>query len=159
MENELGESGRVGDRYGVAESDVRAFHENGYISLPDVITEAELAEIEETYDRFMRKEFDGMGRDFCDMSGPYDREFNDYALINAVLPRVYCPSLQRNIYERISHDICRQLIGDDIVLDYDQFLAKKPNRPGESHTLAALASPLIWDCSWIARRSAAPSRG
>ena len=130
MEDHPSESGRVGDRYEVAQCDVRAFHENGYIHLPDVITEGELAEIEEVYDRFMRREFDGMGRDFCDMSGPYDREFKDYALINAMLPRVYCPSLKGEIYERIARDICEQLIGEDIALDYDQFLAKKPNRAG-----------------------------
>lgn len=124
------ESKRVGDRYEVAESAVREYHENGYIALPDVITESELAEIEEIYERFMRNEFDGMGRDFCDMSGPYDREFKDFALINAVLPRVYYPALQGNIYERLARDIASQLIGDDIELDYDQFLAKKPRRPG-----------------------------
>jgi hypothetical protein len=36
---------------------------------------------------FIGGEVPDMGRDFCDMSGPYDRAVEDFSLINAVLPR------------------------------------------------------------------------
>ena len=108
---------------------IEQFKRLGYVHLPDVLTEDEICQIERSYDLFMRNEVPGMGQDFCDMSGPYDRKFKDFALINAMLPRVYMPSLQGNVFETVSATIAAQLIGDDILLDYDQFLAKKPHRP------------------------------
>lgn len=109
---------------------IQQYATQGYLHLPAILSEEEVQNIEQTYDRFMRKEIKGMGRDFCDMSGPYDRKFEDYALINAMLPRVYAPELQGNIFELRSAAIAAQLIGEDIRIDYDQFLAKKPDRPG-----------------------------
>ena len=108
---------------------IEQFKRLGYVHLPNVLAEDEICWIERSYDQFMRNEVPGMGQDFCDMSGPYDRKFQDFALINAMLPRVYMPSLQGNVFETVSAAIAAQLIGDDILLDYDQFLAKKPHRP------------------------------
>jgi ectoine hydroxylase-related dioxygenase (phytanoyl-CoA dioxygenase family) len=108
---------------------IEQFRRLGYVHLPNVLTEDEVCQIELSYDLFMRNEVPGMGQDFCDMSGPYDRQFKDFALVNAMLPRIYLPSLQGNVFENVSAEIAGQLIGEDILLDYDQFLAKKPQRP------------------------------
>ena len=83
----------------------------------------------ESLDAFIRGEVQGMGRDFCDMSGPYGRAFEDFNLVNAVLPSKYEPVLRDNVFERRATSIARQLIGADATLDYDQFLAKRPARP------------------------------
>jgi ectoine hydroxylase-related dioxygenase (phytanoyl-CoA dioxygenase family) len=117
------------DSYRLTEPEVAAFRENGYLVLPNVLTEAELGPLEEIFERFLRAEVPDMGRDFCDMSGPYGRAFEDFNLINAVLPRHYWPALVDNVFERRATSIARQLIGDDATLDYDQFLAKRPRRP------------------------------
>jgi ectoine hydroxylase-related dioxygenase (phytanoyl-CoA dioxygenase family) len=121
-------SGRRGDDYHVSAADRAAYAERGYISLPAVLTEAEVAAIEAVYDRFSSGQVSGMGKDLCDMSGTYNDAFKDFALVNAMLPRTYLPSLQGNVYERLSASISRQLLGQDMTLDYDQFLSKKPNR-------------------------------
>jgi hypothetical protein len=121
-------SGRVGDDYRVSADDRRAYAERGYITLPAVVREDELQAIEAIYDRFAAGAIPGMGRDLCDMSGSYGDPFASFALVNAMLPRRYLPSLQGNIFERLSQSIARQLLGDDKTLDYDQFLSKKPNR-------------------------------
>jgi ectoine hydroxylase-related dioxygenase (phytanoyl-CoA dioxygenase family) len=42
---------------------------------------------------------------------------------------VYEPALENNTFERRATCIARQLVGADVALDYDQFLAKRPNRP------------------------------
>jgi phytanoyl-CoA hydroxylase len=115
--------------YALSTDQVDQFRQLGYVHLPAVLSEQEVCEIEVSYDRFMNNEVPGMGKDFCDMSGPYDRKLEDYALVNAMLPRIYMPNLQGNIFETVSAEIASQLIGDDIDLDYDQFLAKKPHRP------------------------------
>jgi hypothetical protein len=40
----------------------------------------------------------------------------------------YNPSLKGNVYEKRAASIARQLCGLDMVFDYDQLLAKPPNR-------------------------------
>lgn len=121
--------GRCGDSYFLSAGEISQFHADGYVILRGVMTEDELAAIEPDFEAFIRGEVPGMGRDFCDMSGPYGRAFEDFSLVNAVLPRKYRPSLCGNLYELRSASIARQLIGDTATLDYDQFLAKRPAKP------------------------------
>lgn len=121
-------SARQGDDYRVSSADRQHFLDHGYVSLDRVLHEAEVQAIESVYDRFAAGEISGMGRDLCDMSGSYSDAFKDFALVNAMLPRRYLPSLQGNIFERLSASISRQLLGADMTLDYDQFLSKKPNQ-------------------------------
>lgn len=123
------ERGVRGDDYLLTAGQVAAYHRDGYLVLPDVVSEQELGPLEQVFERFIRGEVPGMGRDFCDMSGPYGRAFEDFNLINAVLPRQYYPPLAGNVFERRATSIAAQLIGEDIELDYDQFLAKRPRRP------------------------------
>jgi hypothetical protein len=117
------------DDYPLTPVQLAAYARDGYLVLPDVLSETELGPLEAVFERFVRGEVGGMGRDFCDMSGPYGRAFADFNLVNAVLPRVYEPALQGNVFERRATSIARQLMGDDATLDYDQFLAKRPQRP------------------------------
>lgn len=121
--------GRDGDDYWLSPEQKEQFHRDGYVTLRAVLTEDEIREIEPVFEQFIRGEVPGMGRDFCDMSGPYDRKFEDFSLINAVLPRRYRPDLVNNLYERRCASIARQLIGASATLDYDQFLAKRPAKP------------------------------
>ena len=121
-------SRRIGDDYRICAADRASYHAQGYLRLLNVLTEAEVAAIEQIFDRFANGEIPGMGRDLCDMSGTYNDEFKNFALINAMLPRRYLPSLQGNLFERISQSIARQLYGDDMGYDYDQFLSKKPGK-------------------------------
>ncbi len=107
---------------------IESFHRHGFTILEDVLSEAEIANFEDTFNLFLHGRVVGMGRDLCDMSGPYDRAFRDFALVNAMLPRVYAPELAGNVLECRALSIARQLIGDDAALDYDQFLTKKPGK-------------------------------
>lgn len=127
-------AGPQGDDYILTQDQIDQFHRDGYVTLRGVVSEEELAAIEPEFARFIRGEVPGMGRDFCDMSGPYDRKFEDFALVNAVLPRRYRPEIRDNVYERRTASIARQLIGDTATLDYDQFLAKRPAKPGAVFT-------------------------
>lgn len=124
-----GTTGRQGDAYILGADQIEAYRRDGYLTLRAVVTEEELRGIEPDFDRFIAGEIPGMDRDFCDMSGPADRRFEDYSLVNAMLPRRYQPHLQGNIYERRAASIARQLLGETAALDYDQFLAKRPNKP------------------------------
>src|SRR3954468_21504208 len=113
---------RAGDEYLLSAEQVSAYEREGYLVLENVVSEGELSALEPPFQRFIHGQVPGMGRDFCDMSGPYGRAFEDFNLVNAVLPRVYDPTLIDNVFERLATSIARQLMGDDATLDYDQFL-------------------------------------
>jgi hypothetical protein len=121
--------GRQGDDYILTPEQIEQFHRDGYVTLQDVMSEEELLPIEGEFQRFITGQVPGMGRDFCDMSGPYDRKFDEFSLVNAVLPRRYEPGIRDNLFEKRSASVARQLVGEAATLDYDQFLAKRPNKP------------------------------
>jgi ectoine hydroxylase-related dioxygenase (phytanoyl-CoA dioxygenase family) len=121
-------TGRSGDRYILSDAQKAAFDRDGYVVLRQVLSPSELDQIEATFTRFIRGEVPGMGRDLCDMSGKYDKAFEDFSIINAMLPCFYEPSFADNVFRRICNSIAEQLIGADATYDYDQFLAKKPGK-------------------------------
>ncbi len=114
------------DEYVVSAAERRRYDEDGYVHLRGVLREAEVDELAATYDRFLRREIEVPGRDFCDMAGDYGRAPEDFSIVNVMVPRRYHPAWQDNIYERRASSIARQLRGADMVLDYDQLLAKQP---------------------------------
>ena len=122
--------GRLDDdgRYRIDEDDRRRFEEDGHVHLTGVLTEQEVAELEVDYDRFLRREIEVPGKDFCDMAGDYGRDPSDYSIVNVMLPRRYFPAWRGNVYERRTADIAQQLCGDGMTIDYDQLLAKQPHK-------------------------------
>lgn len=119
---------RDGDKYILCQSHIDAFHTSGLSILSNILSDDEILTIESIYDQYMREGSpDKQGKDFCDMSKPFDTPREEYSVINAMLPRVYYPELQGNIYERVTASIAAQLFPDTpMVLDYDQLLDKMP---------------------------------
>ena len=76
-----GDDRRRGDRYLVTDDDRAAFERDGYVHLPGVLSEEEVAAIEEVYDRFLRREIDVPGKDLNDMtSGEHGTDPSGYAI-------------------------------------------------------------------------------
>lgn len=119
---------RMGPSYMVTDDDKAAFARDGYVHLPGVMSADEMTEIESVYDRFLRREIAVPGKDLCDMSGDYGRAFEDYSIVNVMLPRRYHPAWQGNLFEMRAASIAAQLCGPDMTIDYDQLLAKRPHR-------------------------------
>ena len=119
---------RYGSKYLMCPEQIAAFEEDGLAIAENVLTSEEVAGIEAVYDRYMREGSKELqGKDFCDMSQPFDTPRENYSVINAMLPRVYYPELQGNIYEQVAQSIVNQLFpGTKMVLDYDQLLDKRP---------------------------------
>jgi ectoine hydroxylase-related dioxygenase (phytanoyl-CoA dioxygenase family) len=115
-------------RYVIDDEDRRRFEEDGFVHLRGVLADDEVAELEVDYDRFLRREIEVPGKDYCDMAGDYGRDPSDFSIVNVMLPRTYFPAWQDNVYERRTADIARQLCGDGMVIDYDQLLAKQPHK-------------------------------
>ncbi|NQZ59139.1 MAG: phytanoyl-CoA dioxygenase family protein [Lentisphaeraceae bacterium] len=124
--------------YTVSQDDKLFFKENGYVTLHEVLSESEVDEIEVVFNLFQNRELsciEKMKKDFCDMSQDFSTAFEDFALINAMLPTRYYPECKGNVFEKLSGQISRQLLGDDMVFDYDQFLTKKPNKGGAAFAM------------------------
>lgn len=118
--------------YQITESEISQYRDKGYLVLNDVLSESELDWIDPWFDHFIDgKEMQRMGRDFCDMSQPYGTPFEQFQLVNAMLPSTYRPELANNIFHRIAQDIATQLYqAGTPALDYEQFLAKRPGQKG-----------------------------
>jgi ectoine hydroxylase-related dioxygenase (phytanoyl-CoA dioxygenase family) len=120
---------RAGNAYVVTDDEVAAFHRDGYVHLERVLTEPELAELDPVYDAFLRGEIEVAGRDLYDMrTGEFGTDPAGYVVFNVMLPRVYHPAWQGNVFEQVGHSIAEQLCGEGMVLDFDQLLAKQPGR-------------------------------
>lgn len=120
---------RDGLNYRLTDDEIRQYSEEGYLVLNDFLTETEVATLDDWFDHFTSGKEEGMGRDFCDMSQPYGTPFEEFQLVNAVLPSRYRTELENNIFMQVAANVASQLYADGpTMLDYDQFLAKKPGK-------------------------------
>jgi len=126
VENTVRTSRRDGPIYRVSEDEKARFRRDGFVHLEGVLSDEELAGISADYDRFLRREIAVPGKDLCDMSGDYGRTFEQYSIVNVMLPRRYYPAWQGNLYEQRAASIAAALHGPGMVIDYDQLLAKRP---------------------------------
>ena len=128
--SESGKHRRNGLRYKVEPSEIKQFKDLGYLILNDVLTEAEMQTLDPWFEHFiMGNEKEKMAKDFCDMSQPYGTPFEDFRLINAMLPSFYRKEFANNILQQISQNITEQLYQNrKAAIDYEQFLAKKPSK-------------------------------
>jgi phytanoyl-CoA hydroxylase len=125
-----GNDRRTPTGYTVTDSERELFRHDGYVHLRGVLSEEEVAEIESVYDRFLRREIEVVGKDFNDMTtGEHGTDPTGYAIVNVMLPRRYYPAWQGNIFEIRAHSIAEQLCGEGMSIDFDQLLAKSPNKP------------------------------
>ncbi len=119
---------RDADRYVLSREEIDRFHAEGWVHLPGLVSEEELAALEAVYQRFLAREIAVPGRDFCDMSSDYQKPLEQYSILNVMLPRRYFPAWRDNIYERRAASVAAQLCGEDMELDYDQLIAKRPGK-------------------------------
>ncbi|HUW03963.1 MAG TPA: phytanoyl-CoA dioxygenase family protein [Acidimicrobiales bacterium] len=118
----------AGDAYRLTEGQLADFASNGYVHLPRLLSEDEVADLEVVYDRFLTRRIEVPGKDFCDMAGDYGRDPDDFSIVNVMLPRKYHPGWRDNVFERRAASVAEQLCGPGMELDYDQLLAKRPRR-------------------------------
>ena len=121
---------RKGKQYLITEKEIEQFHELGYLVLNDVLSEEEVSSLDPWFEHFVSgKEMHRMGKDFCDMSQPYGTPFEEFKLVNAMLPSKYKPEFANNIFQQLSKNIADQLYrSGQAAMDYEQFLAKRPTK-------------------------------
>lgn len=64
--------GRISDdEFILTPEQIETFHKEGCVTISDVLTEEEVAELELVFDRFMSDEIPVPAKDHCDMSKPF----------------------------------------------------------------------------------------
>lgn len=130
MVTSVPENRRNGGTYTVSEIEKQTFLTKGYVHLRGVLSPEEVDEIEAVYDAFLRREISVAGKDLNDMTtGEHGTDPKGYAIVNVMLPRRYYPAWVGNIFEQRAKSIAEQLCGEGMTIDFDQLLAKSPNRP------------------------------
>lgn len=113
--------------YKLTPEQIESFRNDGCITLLNVLTPAEVDDLEVVFDKFLSREIPVPGHDFCDMSKPFDTPFEEWSIVNCMLPTQYYPPWQGNIYEQITSNIAAQLFPANVMVkDYDQLLNKRP---------------------------------
>lgn len=120
--------GRVSDGlFVLTPQQIECFHRDGCVTIPDVLTEEEVEELSDIFDRFVSREIQVPGKDFCDMSKPFGIPYEEWSLVNCMLPTRYYPAMRGNIYERLTASMAKQLFSkSSMTKDYDQLLNKRP---------------------------------
>jgi phytanoyl-CoA hydroxylase len=122
--------GRISEtEYILTPEQIESFHRDGCITLPNVLRQEEVDKLEIVFDKFLSREIPVPGKDFCDMSKPFNTPFEDWSIVNCMLPTKYHPPWQNNIYEQVTSSIAQQLFPErHMVKDYDQLLNKRPGK-------------------------------
>lgn len=114
--------------HGCSETQKAEFARDGWTVVRGLLSQPEVDALRATCMRLLRREIHVEGRDYCDMTGSYEKRIEDYAILNVMLPRRYHPEWQGNVYEQRARTIAEQLLGADIDIDYDQLVCKPPRR-------------------------------
>ena len=112
--------GRISDdEFILTPKQIETFHKEGCVTIPNVLTEEEVAELELVFDRFMSDEIQVPAKDHCDMSKPFGIPKSEWSIVNCMLPTRYYPPLTRKYLRTID---CKH--GHTIVsrLQHDQGL-------------------------------------
>ena len=123
-----GKHRRKENAYSVTAQEIQEYNEQGYLILNGFLTEEELQFLDPWFEHFVNGKEPGMAKDFCDMSQPYGTPMEEFRLVNAMLPSKYRKELENNIYFQVANNVANQLYSGTAVMDYEQFLAKKPQK-------------------------------
>lgn len=118
------------------------FHENGYLSLPSLTTDAELALMREAYDRIFAEHAGRAEGNQFDLAG-IDEEGQEAALPQILDPAKYAPELKDTLARTNSLAIARQLLGDEAEWQFDHAIFKpaRHGAPTPWHQDEAYADP------------------
>jgi len=122
--------GRISDHeFRLTPEQIDTFHREGCVTIPNVLTEEEVAALETVFDRFVAGEIQVPGKDFCDISKPFGTPYEEWSIVNCMLPTTYYKPMENNIFERLAQSMARQLFEDsNMIKDYDQLLNKRPGK-------------------------------
>jgi ectoine hydroxylase-related dioxygenase (phytanoyl-CoA dioxygenase family) len=122
--------------YKLSATEVDFFNENGYLLVEDLLTPEEVEEYRNLYEDFLSNKIDA-SKNRGDLAGKSDGD-NDVKverITQIMVPSRVFPALLNQPLHQKSLAVARQLMGDDIALDFDMLIDKAPytNAPTPWH--------------------------
>ena len=115
---------------------LKFFDQEGYLELEKILSKQDIVFYSKTYDAFINNEFDTTDLR-SDLSG---KEDNDMEYITQIMlpSKIYPDLLDLSMHQK-SLAIAQQLLGQDMILDFDMLINKAPhtNQPTPWHQDAA----------------------
>ena len=120
----------------ISSNQLEFFDQEGYLELEKILSEQDIVFYSETYDAFINNEFDTADLR-SDLSGKEDKDMEYITQI--MLPSRIYPNLLRHPMHQKGLAIAQQLLGEDMILDFDMLINKAPhtNQPTPWHQDAA----------------------
>jgi ectoine hydroxylase-related dioxygenase (phytanoyl-CoA dioxygenase family) len=107
---------------------IASYHENGYLSLPAITTQEEVAKLRAIYDRLFDTKAGHERGDHFDLGGT-DEEGKAAVLPQILGPSKYAPELLETQLRANANSIARQLGGPDCEIVFDHAINKPPHSP------------------------------
>ena len=120
----------------ISSNQLKFFDQEGYLELEKILSEQDIVFYSKTYDAFINNEFDTADLR-SDLSGKEDKDMEYITQI--MLPSRIYPNLLRHPMHQKGLAIAQQLLGEDMILDFDMLINKAPltNEPTPWHQDAA----------------------
>ena len=120
----------------ISSNQLKFFDQEGYLELEKILSEQDIVFYSKTYDAFINNEFDTADLR-SDLSGKEDKDMEYITQI--MLPSRIYPNLLLQPMHQKGLAIAQQLLGEDMILDFDMLINKAPhtNQPTPWHQDAA----------------------
>jgi phytanoyl-CoA hydroxylase len=130
------------ENYVISQSQIDFFNQNGYLLVENLLTPDEVETYRNLYEDFLSNKID-IAKYRGDLAGQTDAAGKAVERITQIMvPSRVVPALLEQPLHQKSLSIARQLLGDDLALDFDMLINKAP------HTNAP--TPWHQDCAyWI----------
>lgn len=113
------------EEYRISQEDVRFFKDNGYLLVNNLIDQDTVEEYKKTYQDFIDGKID-VGANRRDLKGG-NKEVKKESITQIMVPSRYLPSLSDSVYYNRIRSVARQLLGDDLEIDFDMLIDKPPH--------------------------------
>lgn len=109
----------------LSKSDIEFFQENGYLVVRDLIDRETVLAYRKIYDEFVSGAID-VGSNRRDLKGK-DGISKSESITQIMVPSRHYPALQDSEYYQKIRSIARELLGEDLEIDFDMFINKAPH--------------------------------
>ena len=157
------EQGMVPDVISLTEDQIRFFHRRGYLAIPRLTDDAEVARLRQSYDRiFSERAGRDLGDQF-DLAGR-DEEGGKQALPQILHPATYAPEMNDSLLLRNGRYVAQQLLGPEATCEIAHAIFKPAEFGAETpwHQDAAYWSPeLLYQAIsiWVPLQEATEENG
>lgn len=117
----------------LSEKEIQFFEEKGYLVIENLIDKTAIDGYKEIYDDFLSGKID-VGENRRDLSGKKESGTKE-SITQIMVPSKHLPSLKDSVYYQKITSVARQLLGNDLEIDFDMLINKLPfsNSPTPWH--------------------------